>query len=101
MRRAFARVEPNGYDFVPLSVESFGHLGLPAIKLLNDVGDETAGPGGVMRAFIVAEALREISTGSCRTHSGEILLLSRYIGYPPACWLGTWRQLLALLGHAH
>jgi hypothetical protein len=57
MRRAFARVEPNGYDFVPLSVESFGRLGQPAMKILHNVGDEAAGPGGAMRASIVAEAL--------------------------------------------
>jgi hypothetical protein len=38
---AFARVEPNGYSFVPFWVESYGRLG----QLLHSLGDEAAGPG--------------------------------------------------------
>jgi hypothetical protein len=43
-RAAYARVEPNGYPFVPFSVESYGRLGQPAMKLLHALGDE--GPVG-------------------------------------------------------
>jgi hypothetical protein len=32
---AYARVEPNGYSFVPFSVESYGRLGQPAMTLLH------------------------------------------------------------------
>jgi hypothetical protein len=62
-RAAYARVEPNGYPFVPFSVDSYGRLGQPAMKLLHALGDEAAGPGGVHRASFVAGALRELSVG--------------------------------------
>jgi hypothetical protein len=66
-RTAYARVEPHGYSFVPFSVETFGRLGQPAIKLLHLLGDEAAGPGGVTRASFVNGALRERSVGLCRS----------------------------------
>jgi hypothetical protein len=50
----------------PLSVESYGRIGQPAIKLSHALGDEAAGPGGVTRAPFVAGTLREISVGLCR-----------------------------------
>jgi hypothetical protein len=58
-RNAYVRVEPNVYAFVPFSVESYGRLGNPAMKLLHDLGDEAAGPGGVsgrllLRALFVS-----------------------------------------------
>jgi hypothetical protein len=65
-RATYSRVEPNGYPFVPFSVESYGRIGQPAMKLLHALGDEAAGPGGVTRASFVAGALREISFGLCR-----------------------------------
>jgi hypothetical protein len=65
-RTAYARVEPNGYGFVPFSVESYGRLGHPAMKLLHDLGEEAAGPGGVSRSSFVVGALRELSIGLCR-----------------------------------
>jgi hypothetical protein len=55
-RMAYARVEPNGYSFVPFSVELCGRLGRPAMKFLHSLGDEAAGPGGVSRASFVAGA---------------------------------------------
>jgi hypothetical protein len=58
-------VEPNGYLFVPFSVESYGRIGQLAMKHLHALGDEAAGPGGVTRASFVAGAL-EISVGLCR-----------------------------------
>jgi hypothetical protein len=65
-RTAYARVEPHGYGFVPFSVETYGRLGQPAMKLLHSLGDEAAGPGGVTRASFVNGALRELSVGLCR-----------------------------------
>jgi hypothetical protein len=65
-RTAHARVEHNGYGFVPFSVESYGRLGHPAMKFLHDLGEEAAGHGGVSRSSFVAGALRELSIGLCR-----------------------------------
>jgi hypothetical protein len=65
-RTVYARVEPHGYGFVPFSVETYGRLGQPAMKLLHSLGDEAAGPGGVTRASFVNGALRELSVGLCR-----------------------------------
>jgi hypothetical protein len=63
---AYTQVEPHGYGFVPFSLETYGHLGQPAMKLLHSLGDEAAGPGGVTRASFVSGALRELSVGLCR-----------------------------------
>jgi hypothetical protein len=46
-RATYSRVQPNGYPFVPFSVESYGRIGQPAMKLLHALEDEAAGPGGV------------------------------------------------------
>jgi hypothetical protein len=76
-RAAYSRVEPNGYAFVPFSIESYGRLGRPAMDLLHKLGDEAAGPGGVTRASFVAGALRELSVGLCR---GNFLLYRASVG---------------------
>jgi hypothetical protein len=65
-RIAYAGVEPNGYAFVPFSVESHRRIGQPAMKLLHQLGDEAAGPGGIAWASFVAGTLRELSVGLCR-----------------------------------
>jgi hypothetical protein len=44
---ACGRVGPTGYVFVPIFVESYGCLGMLAMKLLHELGDEADGPGGV------------------------------------------------------
>jgi hypothetical protein len=59
-RMAYARVEPHGYSFVPFSVETYGSLGQPVIKLLHSLGDEAASPGCVTRTSFVNGALREL-----------------------------------------
>jgi hypothetical protein len=64
-RATYSRVELNGYPFVPFSVESFGRIGQPAMKLLHALGDEAALAGSRERPF-VAGALRKISVGLCR-----------------------------------
>jgi hypothetical protein len=47
-------------------VETYRRLGQLAMKLLHLLGDEAAGPGGVMWASFVNGALRELSVGLCR-----------------------------------
>jgi hypothetical protein len=59
----YARVEPNGFPFVPFSMESYGNLGQPAMKLLHALSDDAAGPGGVNWASFVVSALQELSIG--------------------------------------
>jgi hypothetical protein len=76
-RATYSRVEPNGFPFVPFSVESYGRIGQPAMKLIHALGDEAAGPGGVTRASFVAGALREISVGLCR---GNFLMYHACLG---------------------
>jgi hypothetical protein len=70
-------VEPNSYSFVPFSVESYGRLGQPAMKLLHSLGDEAARPGDVSRDSFVAGALRELSMGSIL---GNFLLYRASVG---------------------
>jgi hypothetical protein len=65
-RTTYARLEPNGYEFVPVSVEPHGCLSQPAMKLLHTLGEEAAGPGSVSRASSVEGALRELSVGLVR-----------------------------------
>jgi hypothetical protein len=62
-----SRVEPSGYLFVPFSIESYRLLGVPAMKLLHDLGDVATSLGtNLTRARFVAGALRELSAGLCR-----------------------------------
>jgi hypothetical protein len=65
-RTAYAEVEPNGYDFVSFSVESYGHIGQPAMKHLHQLGHEAASPGGVTRASFLTCNLHELSVGLCK-----------------------------------
>jgi hypothetical protein len=52
--------------FAQFSVESYGRLGVPALKLLHDLGNEAASPRtNVTRASFVAGALRELRVGLC------------------------------------
>jgi hypothetical protein len=44
-RTTYSRLEPNGYELVPVPVESYGRLSQPAMKLLHTLGEEAAGPG--------------------------------------------------------
>jgi hypothetical protein len=73
---AYARVEPNGYSFVPFSVESYGRLGHPAMTLMHSLGDEAAGPGGVSRASFVAGALQSSAGAQHGIVSWELLVVS-------------------------
>jgi hypothetical protein len=48
-----------GYELVPVSVESFGRLGVPAYALLGHVADMAADCGGVSKAAFMESALQE------------------------------------------
>jgi hypothetical protein len=66
-RRAYNRLEPNGYPFTPFSVESYARLGKPAIDLRSKPGEEAKGAGQQFRkAKLMSWTLRELSVGLCR-----------------------------------
>jgi hypothetical protein len=57
-RRAFRQVS-SALPFMPMSVKSFGHLGVPALTLLGDLADQAvqAGGPGLSRAAFISGAL--------------------------------------------
>jgi hypothetical protein len=61
--------------FVPMSVESFGHLRAPALTLLGDLADQAvqAGGPGLSRAAFISGALRELSVALCRGNASLCL----------------------------
>ena len=65
-RAKYARGDMGGCTFVPLSVESYGRLGAPAMQLLNDLADTAAASGVVVKGDFVRNTLRELSVGLCK-----------------------------------
>jgi hypothetical protein len=66
-RQTYGQLEPNGYPFIPLSVETYGRLGNPAISFLGQLGLEAKEAWRkVSKSGFVAAAIREISVGLCR-----------------------------------
>jgi hypothetical protein len=66
-QRAYRQVS-SALPFVPMSVESFGRLGAPALTLLGDLADQAvqAGGPGLSRAAFISGALWELSVALCR-----------------------------------
>jgi hypothetical protein len=61
-RRTYGQLEPNGYPFIPFSVETYGRLGKPAISFLEQLGLEAKEAGRkVSKSGFVASAIQEIS----------------------------------------
>jgi hypothetical protein len=65
-RRAY-RHASSALPFVPMSVESFGRVGAPALTLLGDLADQAvqAGGPGLSRAACISGALLELSVALC------------------------------------
>jgi hypothetical protein len=65
--RAYRQVSST-LPFVLMSVESFGHLGVPALTLLGDLADQAvqAGGPGLSRAAFISGALQELSVALSR-----------------------------------
>jgi hypothetical protein len=56
-----------GYPFILFTVETYGRLGKPALRLLARLGQAAAEcAGGVSKSGLVAGAIRELSVGRCR-----------------------------------
>jgi hypothetical protein len=62
----YERGDTGGYAFVPLSVESYGRMGVPAMQLLNTLADTAAASGVVVKGDFVRNTLRELSVGLCK-----------------------------------
>ena len=67
-RANYSSADPNGYAFTPLSMETYGRLGKPAMGLLNTLA-ETAADAGVAKDAFVTNALRELSISLCRSNA--------------------------------
>jgi hypothetical protein len=76
-RARYQTADPNGYAFVPLSHETYGRMGKPAMKLLNSLALEASGDGEVAKDGFVVNALRELSVSLCR---GNAVLYRRGLG---------------------
>jgi hypothetical protein len=76
-RATYSRVQPNGYPIVPFSVESYGRIGQPAMKLLHALEDEAAGAlaGSRERPLLLA-------------HCGRLAL--GYVGVTSSCTMRVW-----------
>ena len=76
--------DPTGYDFIPLSTESFGRHGRPAMVFLKKLADYAASTGSVDAESFVTNSLRELSIGLCRgnavVYRGGLSALARVTG---------------------
>jgi hypothetical protein len=85
-RRAYNRLEPHSYPFIPFTVEAYGRLGKPALRLLARLGQEAAeSAGGVSKSGFVAGAIRELSVGATSTYTGMVM----------GSWLVLWAVVFA------
>jgi hypothetical protein len=86
--RAYQRVS-SGLLFVPLSVESFGRLGAPALSLLRSLADHAvlAGGPGLSHDAFISGALWELGVALCRGNTSlgrsGLYNLTRVIGRAP------------------
>jgi hypothetical protein len=62
----YQTADPNGYAFTPLSHETYGRLGKPAMQLLNTVAIAASANGVVLKGDFVSNALRQLSITLCR-----------------------------------
>jgi hypothetical protein len=68
-RRTYGQLEPNGYPFIPFTVETYGRLGKLAISFLRQLGLEAKEAGHkVSKSGFVAAAICELSVGLCRAN---------------------------------
>jgi hypothetical protein len=85
-RRAYRQVS-SALPFVPMSDESFGRLGAPALTLLGDLADQAvqAGGPGLSRAAFISGALREPNVALCRGNA-SLCRSGAYVATRAAGW---------------
>lgn len=83
-RLRYDRGDAGGYAFVPLSVESYGRMGAPALELLNTLATSASASGTVVKGDFVGTALRELSVGLCKgngiMYRAGLMVLARCSG---------------------
>jgi hypothetical protein len=64
--RAYRQVS-SALPFVPMSVDSFGRLGAPALTLLGNLADQAVKAGGPALSWVafISGALQELSVALC------------------------------------
>ena len=65
-RAQYENSDPLRCACVPLSTETFGRLGKPAMALQNKLAERASASGVVFKDDVVGNALRELSVGLCR-----------------------------------
>ena len=60
-RDAYRLHDPDAYDFVPLTHESYGRLGKPAMAHLNSIAEVASRCGKVDKKVFIVNALRQMS----------------------------------------
>ena len=65
-RRRYQQAYPGGYAFTPLSMESYGRMGKPAMELLSTLATQASESGAFTKGDFVGSALRELSVGLCK-----------------------------------
>ena len=61
--------DPDAYSFVPVSHETHGRLGQPALDHLNRLATVASRCGTVKRALLVTNALRRLSVALCKRNA--------------------------------
>lgn len=94
-RTAYRAHDPDAYDFVPLSQESYGRLGRPAMEHLNMLADVAERSGDVRRDRFVRNALRRLSVAMCKGNAHVLRMgmqrLAKVSG--GAVWFGNTRPV--------
>jgi hypothetical protein len=72
MRAQYRQDEWGAYCFTPLSVETFGSLGAPLMRLLSDIRNlaVSRGDGHFTKEQFVSGVHRELSVSLCKTNAG-------------------------------
>jgi hypothetical protein len=68
-RARYQSDDPAAYAFQPLSVETYGRMGKPAMQMLNTLASAAVNAGVQLKGDFVTNALRELSVGLCRGNS--------------------------------
>ena len=94
-RAAYRAHDPDANDLVPLSHESFGWLGRPAMAHLSHLADIACRSGDVQRDAFVHIALRRLSVAMCKGNAHILQIGMQKLGRVSggAVWYGNTRPV--------